>query len=117
LPELKLTFLPAKAETTRSDLILDIVSAKKGLRGSVVYSTDLYNTSTIERIIFDFELILQNIVIHPDISLLELSGILTETEKQRWVNREKQINEVSLRKLGNARRKAGDRSRSIKVID
>src|SRR5215813_13196004 len=70
------------SETAKFDLTLSMREEAKGLRGSLEYSTDLFDAATIDRMIRHFERLLQGIVAGPDRHISDLP-ILTDAEKHQ----------------------------------
>jgi amino acid adenylation domain-containing protein len=68
--------------TSNIDLALDLWELPEGLVGSVEYSTDLFEASTIHRMVGHFLTLLQGIVANPKQRLSELP-ILTEKEHRQ----------------------------------
>src|SRR6266487_3129223 len=95
-----LTISPFRGETTSAkfDLALFMQEDPKGLRGRVNYSTDLFEASTIATMIGRFEVLLHNIVTHPDTPIDALE-IYTEAEKARQAKEKKERIGVHRRKL------------------
>ncbi len=82
IPGLVIEPLETQHSTTRFDLSLDMYETPSGLRGSLEYSTDLFQSATIERFVQHFQRLLQGIVENPEQSIAELP-ILTEREQQQ----------------------------------
>jgi amino acid adenylation domain-containing protein/non-ribosomal peptide synthase protein (TIGR01720 family) len=61
--------------TTRSDISLTLVGTEQGLAGKLIYNTDLFEASTIARMVRHFQTLLEGIVVDPDqrVSRLPLS--------------------------------------------
>jgi amino acid adenylation domain-containing protein len=71
-------------ETAKFDLILTIHESLAGLTGSLQYNTDLFDDSTITRMIGHWQKLLEGVITDPDQSIVYLP-ILTDTEKRRLV--------------------------------
>ncbi|MBD2103129.1 non-ribosomal peptide synthetase [Leptolyngbya sp. FACHB-261] len=92
LPGLTLSPLPLEVRTVRFDLEFlwegsEALSGlwgrpSEGLRGMLIYSTDLFDASTIRRLLQNFKTLLESIVANPQQRLLELS-LLTLAEQQQ----------------------------------
>ena len=52
------------------------------LRGTIVYSTDLFDAATIERLVGHFQTLLEGIVADPDVKIVPLP-LLTDAERHR----------------------------------
>jgi len=85
--ELKLTGLRMnsvniESQAAKFDLTLEIAEQGDSLLGAFEYSTDLFNSKTIERMGTHFQCLLENIVAHPEKRLGDLS-LLTNNESQQ----------------------------------
>jgi FkbM family methyltransferase len=106
LPGLSVKSLGGETKRAKFDLLLTLTETAHGLHGSMEYSTDLFNASTIERIVSLFQTTLQNIAAEPDLSLSDLRGILTEADKQRQLMNERELEHARAQKYKNTRRTA-----------
>jgi amino acid adenylation domain-containing protein/non-ribosomal peptide synthase protein (TIGR01720 family) len=79
-----LTLSPLEVERSQAlfDLSLDMVEQDKELIASVEYSTDLFDSTTITRMLGHFQVLLQGIIANPDWHLSDLP-LLTETEQHQ----------------------------------
>jgi len=92
LPELILRPQQLDTETTRFDLEFHLwqrssdqgiwVDTSQGISGLIIYSSDLFDESTITRMLGHFQTLLEDIVGDPDKRISELQ-ILTEAERQQ----------------------------------
>jgi amino acid adenylation domain-containing protein len=83
LNKLTLTVVPEfNEEATRCDLELHLWEYSEGIRGFFLYSTDLFNRTTITRMTEHFQTLLAGIVANPEQTLLELP-LLSATEQQK----------------------------------
>jgi amino acid adenylation domain-containing protein len=71
--------------TTQFDLAIDLFQSKEGLSGTIEYSTDLFDHSTIERLLGHFQVLLEGIVEDPDQRLSALP-LLTHRERRQLVS-------------------------------
>ena len=69
-------------ETAKFDLLLSLRENKLGLAGTLEYDTDLFESTTIDRILAQFETLLRGIVANPDQRLLQLP-LLTDGERHQ----------------------------------
>jgi len=106
LPGLTLTSMGADTDTVQLDLIMHMVSTKQGLSSSLQYSTELFDESTIVKMLNDFQTLLQEIVVNPDLTLQELNKALSAVDKQLWATKEKEAGEIGLQKLRMVKRKS-----------
>jgi amino acid adenylation domain-containing protein len=80
LPDLSIKPLLADNDTAKFDLILDIEEQTNSeLKASFNYNTDLFDDSTIERMMVHFQTVLESIVANPKQSISELE-ILDKAE-------------------------------------
>jgi amino acid adenylation domain-containing protein len=79
-----LTIEPLKAETGTSkfDLTLEMGEAGNSIIGSAQYNTDLFETQTIERLLSNFQTLLEGIVANPDEPVSTLP-LLAQAERDR----------------------------------
>ena len=82
LGDLKLTMVPVDSGTAKFDLVLSVEASGEGLVCSFEYSTDLYDSETIERMAKHFAGLLEAACTSPDRPIMELS-LLTEAERHR----------------------------------
>ncbi|WP_442949189.1 amino acid adenylation domain-containing protein [Nostoc sp.] len=80
LPGLTFSPLASKSSTAKFDLTLDITERVQGLVGTLEYNTDLFESSTICRMVGHLQMLLSGIVANPQQRLSELS-MLTQPEK------------------------------------
>src|SRR2546430_5901989 len=71
-------------ETVKCDLMLLMTDADQGLIGSVAYNADLFDTSTISRMVAHYERLLTSIVSNPNQRVRALP-IMSEGERQQLV--------------------------------
>ncbi|MBW4611021.1 MAG: amino acid adenylation domain-containing protein [Hassallia sp. WJT32-NPBG1] len=81
---LKLSPLEIDSGTAKFDLTLDISETANGIQGCWEYNTDLFDSSTIQRMAGHFQTLLEGIVAQPDQSLSDLP-LLTPTEKYQML--------------------------------
>ncbi|MEM9905083.1 MAG: condensation domain-containing protein, partial [Cyanobacteria bacterium P01_D01_bin.44] len=82
LPELKLRPLKAESGAAKFDLSLSMRESGQELIGNLEYSTDLFDTDAIARILSHFQTLLESIVANPDQRLEDLR-LLTDVEEQQ----------------------------------
>jgi lysyl-tRNA synthetase class II len=69
-------------ETAKFDLYLGLAQGPEGLRGNLEYATDLFQASSISRMIGHFVTLLESIVANPDMPVGELT-LLSAAERQQ----------------------------------
>jgi len=82
LPGLTLSQLEFDIPSAKFDLEFHMWEAPEGLRGQVVYSTDLFDDATITRMLGHYQTLLESIVTHPEQRICELP-LLTVGEWQQ----------------------------------
>ncbi|HKP51513.1 MAG TPA: amino acid adenylation domain-containing protein [Chloroflexia bacterium] len=87
IPDPKLKGLQAKtfivdSGTAKFDLTLDMQNEEDGLHGDLEYNTDLYDASTIRRMLGHFQTLLEGIVSDPTLRVSELP-LLSGDERQQ----------------------------------
>ncbi|GAB1543385.1 hypothetical protein NUACC21_60590 [Scytonema sp. NUACC21] len=80
LPCLTLSYLEVETKTAKFDLMVDMVETRSGLCATCEYSTDLFDASTIRRMLGHFQTLLEGIVAAPSQRLSDLP-LLTEAER------------------------------------
>ena len=74
--------LPSPSERARLDLAIHLWAARGRCHGTVVYSSDLFDGETIERLAGNFRTLLNGIVANPDSQIAQLP-LLSESERHR----------------------------------
>ena len=107
-----LTLSPWKSEnpSAKFDVALFLSESPTGLNGSVIYNTDLFALSTIVSMVKQFETLLNNIVMQPDIAVNAVE-IHTEDEKTRLGQQKQSRRQLKQRALQMSKRKDIDLSR------
>ena len=82
LTGLTITHLPTESTTAKFDLTLGMENTTTGLVGGWEYNTDLFDSSTIERMMAHFVTLLEAIVANPQQRISQLP-MLTESERQQ----------------------------------
>lgn len=82
LLDLTLDRLPIDNGTTKYELRLNLQDTEQGLKGQVEYSTNLFDATTITRMVEHFCTLLEGIVANPE-QRLSLLPLLTQPEQQR----------------------------------
>ena len=78
--DLSLAPLALPSETSKFDITLFATEVAEGLRLTMEYSTDLFDASTVDRMLARYGLLLEEIVSHPDQPIRALQ-MLTEEER------------------------------------
>jgi amino acid adenylation domain-containing protein len=88
------------------DLVLNMSETPGGLAGTMEYSTDLFDATTINRMLAGYEMLLDAVVARPDASLSELEGMLIKMDQQQIATEAKERQESLLWKLKHIERKS-----------
>jgi amino acid adenylation domain-containing protein len=91
LRDLQLSLLETARETAKFDIVLVMWETAEGLEASLEYSTDLYKEATMQRLLWQFQTLLEGVVADPSARISELP-LLTASEQQRlidWNNTQK----------------------------
>lgn len=83
-PGWDLTPIDVDTGASKFDLCLVLDDRSQGLSGRMIYSTDLFDASTISRTVECWKTLLQSVVADPEQRLSQIS-IVPETERQRLV--------------------------------
>ena len=83
----ELTLTPVRNQTrseTSDDLNLSVIEIDSGLRGIMEYNSEIFDSSTVRRMIANFHTLLESIVAAPEESISRL-GMLSTAERQQVV--------------------------------
>ncbi|GAB1537596.1 hypothetical protein NUACC21_02410 [Scytonema sp. NUACC21] len=83
-PGLKGNLLPAESSTAKFDLTLVLENTNAGLMGVIEYNTDLFDTTTIARMVGHYQTLLSAVVVNPHQKISELP-LLTATEQHQFL--------------------------------
>lgn len=81
---LSLRSLEVELTTARFDLTLSLIDTPSGIQGLLIYNTDLFCASTMQRLLQIWQQLLVACVAHPEERLSEVS-LLTAAERQRML--------------------------------
>jgi hypothetical protein len=95
-------------ETSKFDLLFNVIDAESGIAGSVEYNTDLFDAPTIERLLRRWEDLLRAAVARPEARLSELAGNLAREERLERASRHRERSQLRLEQLRGSRRRAVD---------
>ena len=73
-----------EADTTQFDLNLTLRRTSQGLLGALQYSRDLFDESTISRMVEQLRLLLERVSAASGLRLRELRALLAEADERRW---------------------------------
>jgi amino acid adenylation domain-containing protein len=106
LPSLTLNPITTITDTAKFDLLLDLNETELGLYTSLQYNTDLFEETTIIRMLNLFHVLLGRIVERPEAKLHELIASLIEEDKSEQFKKDRDLEGVLLRKFRSATRRA-----------
>jgi amino acid adenylation domain-containing protein/thioester reductase-like protein len=81
-PSIAVTPLEGESEATGFDLSLSVMDRGNCLRGSLLYSTDLFEAPSVQRMVVHFLALLEAIVRDPDARLLSLRCLGADEERR-----------------------------------
>jgi amino acid adenylation domain-containing protein/non-ribosomal peptide synthase protein (TIGR01720 family) len=84
--ELTLESIEAESKIAKFDLTLTITEQPDQLFGGFEYNTDLFEKSTITRMIDHFRILLENVIVNPNSPVLNLSMISEDERKQLLID-------------------------------
>src|SRR5205085_4936885 len=79
---LSLSSLPVDSRIVKFDMTLTLIEAEQGLLGSLEYNTDLFDSTTITRMLGHFQVLFDGIVATPDQPITRLP-LLTDAERRQ----------------------------------
>jgi amino acid adenylation domain-containing protein len=81
-PELSITPIELAARTSKFDLTLFATELADGLRLTMEYRFDLFDTATVDRLLARYEILLEEIIAHPDRPIGALRMLSDDERKQ-----------------------------------
>ncbi|OJT19745.1 hypothetical protein BO221_36000 [Archangium sp. Cb G35] len=82
LPGLSFQPLPADSATSKFDLSLSLTESPEGFSGVFEYNTDLFDSSTLQRMAGHFQVLLESVLTNPDAPLAS-AAILSSSERHQ----------------------------------
>jgi amino acid adenylation domain-containing protein len=106
-----LTLSPLEVENTTvtHDLLLQLTDTEQGITGLLKYNTDLFEQSSITRMLEHFQTILRNVVTEPNVKLNDLKTVLMQVDKQQQIAKEQTYQNTLQQKLSNIKRKSNSK--------
>jgi amino acid adenylation domain-containing protein len=98
--------LPVESAATRHDLQLTLWETGDGLKGSLNYSSDLFEPESIAQIEKQFQALLATITAQPESRLSDLRTVLASVAREYREQLSEQLEESSRSKLRSVKRKA-----------
>jgi non-ribosomal peptide synthetase component F len=87
------------------DLVMNLTDTDQGLVGAFEYSTDLFDPSTIHRMLKHFEILLQSVIARPQSRLSEIALVLVEADWQQQRSEESELEQARLKSLRTGKRR------------
>jgi amino acid adenylation domain-containing protein len=84
LTGLELSEMESENQTAKFDLTLTLAESEQLIGGALVYNSDLFEASTIKRLVAHYTALLQAVIKHPELRLSELT-LLSEVEREQLV--------------------------------
>jgi non-ribosomal peptide synthetase component F len=103
---LEITSFPVDYEISHYDFRLNLIETPDGIGGAFEYNTDLFLPATIRRFARQFETLARLIVKQPRIKVNELTTALSEDERERRSEIQRQRKYTNLDRLSNVKRRA-----------
>jgi surfactin family lipopeptide synthetase A len=85
LSGLAVSLLPVEMGAAKFDLMLSLVDTCEGMRGTLQYNTQLFDPATIQRMLGQYQTLLEGIVAHPDQPIAQLPLLTPEQRHQLLV--------------------------------
>lgn len=93
------------SELSQFDLTLDVREQIEGLKGSIIYKTDLFDRSTIKWMAECFHVLIEGIANQPDARLSEFHKKLDDIHKHRQTRKRMERKQASVDRLKKIRRR------------
>src|SRR4028119_73005 len=90
LPGLTITPLEVHSGTSKFDLTLALKETSEGIKGRIEYNTDLFEATTITRMLGHFQTLLEGILVNPDQRLWDLPLLTAAEQHQLLVSNQQQ---------------------------
>lgn len=105
LAGLKLSLLEVESGAAPFDFSLIISEAEHGLSGLFRYSTDLFETQTIARMVEHYQMLLATVVTQPQATLQDLHRLLAEIDHRQHTVKVNRLKESSTQKFKQIKRR------------
>jgi non-ribosomal peptide synthetase component F len=104
IPGLQVGWFPMNVPS-KFDMAVFLEESDKGVKGNWVYSTDLFDETTIARMATLYEFVLEKATTNPALLLSQMHRILATEDQIHRASQHKQFQERSVQKLRTAKRK------------
>ena len=92
--------------TATLDLFLAMVETEQGMKAVLQYNTDLFNASSIARMLDHFETVVSTVAAQPEVRLTEIEVILNEADKQQQILKKRKRKNAYYQQLKAVQRQA-----------
>jgi non-ribosomal peptide synthetase component F len=105
LPGLELRTLPLGEHLGKFDLTLNVEVGEHGLGVALQYNADLFDTSTVARLLNHFEIVLREAMADPQIRLSTLAELLARADREQLLSERAGLKEKRRQMLKVARQR------------
>lgn len=103
---IEMTGFPVDYEISHYDLRLNLIESTTEISGAFEYNIDLFRAATIQRFARQFEMLARLIVKDPGLRVNELAAALSQGERERRADTQRQRKQANLDRLSNVKRRA-----------
>jgi non-ribosomal peptide synthetase component F len=86
LPGLELRTLPLGEHLGKFDLVLNVEVGEHGLGAALQYNADLFDATTVTRLLSHFEIVLREAVANPNVKLSTLAELLAQADREQLLS-------------------------------
>jgi non-ribosomal peptide synthetase component F len=105
LPQLSVT--PIKVSVpSKFDMAVFVRESDEGIAGTWLYNPDIFEPSTIRRMMMMYQSVLDQVLANPEIRLSALLGALSDVERKQLAQEHSEFQAVSQQRLQKIKRKA-----------
>jgi non-ribosomal peptide synthetase component F len=108
LPGMVLNFLEVETSTSQFDLVLNLVSTEEGILGVAEYSTELFESAWVNRMLGHYEAALRHLSADAEASVSGVLEVLVESDRQHRLLKEQELEEARRQKFKNIRRRSSN---------
>ncbi|MDZ7967874.1 MAG: amino acid adenylation domain-containing protein [Nostoc sp. DedSLP03] len=108
LSDLTVSLLNPDTGTAKFDLLVNLTDTEQGLIAELEYNTEIFNASSMTRMLGHFETLVRTVVAQPEIKLNALEEVLADADRQQQIAKEKELKETRLQKFKNIKRKVSE---------
>jgi acyl-CoA synthetase (AMP-forming)/AMP-acid ligase II/acyl carrier protein len=104
MPGLTIDSFPMEVPS-KFDMAVFVSETGEGVSGSWLYNPDLFDGTSIARMVEMYQLVLERVTTNPTLRLSQLLELLAEEDRQHRSSKHKEFQELSLQKLKSVKRK------------